>query len=379
MTTRKRLVAGLFGIAGCGVGITWIVLPQRFADGTESARQLGETVPRPVFLVGVGLVVLALWLAAMWLTARLWFRGWRWFWPRYKRVAGIVLPDSPLGQFAAGVTVLLAVIVVIVAALPAMIGPVDDTGGGATEYAGQLGQQGLQQELTSDWGEAVEGDAGPQTTVHQDSGVEGPDTDDDGLPDRWERAGETPDGTPLPDADPDHKDLYVQVNYGESIEPLTDEERRQLGEIWGQMPVENPDGETGIDIHIVDEGSLDEEALIDRNSEYDRYYTEKQLGQRKDIYRQVVYGRLELGSTIGRGSMPGYASVVEGRQGEDHDTRYTPRVGVTTHELLHNTAGRVDGRSHTSEGWLTSTSTDEYLSRATARELNQSGLYGPVH
>jgi hypothetical protein len=38
----------------------------------------------------------------------------------------------------------------------------------------------------------------------------------------------------------------------------------------------------------------------------------------------------------------------------------------------------VNGQPHTDEGWLRGGSDDEYLSAATAADLNETGLFGPV-
>jgi hypothetical protein len=53
-------------------------------------------------------------------------------------------------------------------------------------------------------------------------------------------------------------------------------------------------------------------------------------------------------------------------------------VAFLTHELLHNTAGRVDGRPHTTDGWLASTydGTEQRLTPATAAELEAGFALG---
>jgi hypothetical protein len=328
-----------------------------------------------------GVAVLLGWVVTMWLLARAAYRVWRRIGPRVRWLLGIVLPDSPLVKFATGVMLLLTLTVVVVGALPAILEASSDSAngtGGVEGYAEELSQEGL----SSDWGDVIDGDARSGTAACQGERIDGPDRDNDGLPDRWERAGETPAGAQLPGADPRHKDLYVQINNGTDVKALSATETKQLRTIWAQMPVENPDGTTGITIHIDGDseraGSLGEPAVFRTAESYNRYYTASRLGSRHCVYHQVVYGRLEMDDAVGYGSTPGYASIVEGRQRPDSETTYTPRVGVTTHELLHNVAGRVDGRSHTSSGWLEGGADDEYLSTATARDLNQTGLFGPV-
>lgn len=79
------------------------------------------------------------------------------------------------------------------------------------------------------------------------------DTDRDGLPDAWER-GTTPRGLNLKalGASPKHRDLFVEMSYswrsGKAYLPCT-----ELDRIWRafkQAPLANPDGTTGIRLHI---------------------------------------------------------------------------------------------------------------------------------
>lgn len=378
MRARSKAVGTALAVAGA-VALARVVAPARFAAGREGFRQAVEGLPRPVALGGLVVVVLVGWLAGMWLVAHASYRLWRGVSPRVRWIVGIVLPESPLVKFATGVMALLTVTMVIIGAVPAFLdGAANTSDGGVSGYAEQLSERGL----TSDWGAVVQGDTASGTAACRERTVEGPDSDADGLPDRWERAGETPGGAALPDADPYHKDLYVQINYGSTIAPLSGAEREQLRRIWATMPVENPDGETGIDLHVVDSGTrsgdIGEKAVFESPDTYDRYYTEQRLGPRHCVYHQVVYGRLRLGNVVGYGATPGYATIVEGRQPDDYETRYAPRIGVTTHELLHNVAGHVNGKAHTSTGWLNGGSNDAYLSAATASDLNRTGLFGPV-
>ncbi|HEX3012111.1 MAG TPA: hypothetical protein VHQ70_08805 [Syntrophomonadaceae bacterium] len=82
------------------------------------------------------------------------------------------------------------------------------------------------------------------------------DSDEDGLPDRWETEGVTINGEfidlPAMGAKPDHKDIFVEVDWMSGREP-------QKGALdivrnaYKNAPVENLDGITGINLHI-DEG-----------------------------------------------------------------------------------------------------------------------------
>lgn len=69
------------------------------------------------------------------------------------------------------------------------------------------------------------------------------DTDGDGLPDTYEEEN---------GGDPMHMDVYVEIDYMESCD-LPREELEQLKDVFADAPVENPDGETGINLHITSE------------------------------------------------------------------------------------------------------------------------------
>jgi hypothetical protein len=338
-----------------------------------------DALPEPVVLGGALLAGALVWLVAMWLLAKAIYRLWCRVSGRVRWALGLVFPESPLVRFAAGVTLFIALVVVTIGVLPSLVGDLSESSEGPASVAEDLGDHGL----GGDWEDIVAGDAVGGTAACRGQQVSGPDRDGDGLPDAWERAGETPAGAALPDANPGRKDLYVQINHGSNVDPLTETERRQMRDVWARMPVTNPDGSTGIDIHIDDSGppagSLGESAVFPDQDSFPQYYTEDHLGERLCVYHQVAYGRTDLDGVAGLGSTPGYATIAEGQQPSEYPGKVSFRVAVTTHELLHNVAGRVDGRSHTSRGWLTPSIDQERLSEPTARELNETGLFGPVH
>lgn len=89
-----------------------------------------------------------------------------------------------------------------------------------------------------------------------DAGDGLPDGDGDGIPDCWEEDGipvETDDGDLvnylLPGADPERKDLYVEVDHMVGFAP----EPGALEDVvasFANAPVANPDGSTGITLHV---------------------------------------------------------------------------------------------------------------------------------
>jgi hypothetical protein len=88
---------------------------------------------------------------------------------------------------------------------------------------------------------------GPQLCA----GGTSPDTDGDGLLDCWETAGITIDGVTyqLAGANPNRKDVYIELDYMQHHHPdLT--AVQQVIAAFAAAPVQNPDGSTGITLHV---------------------------------------------------------------------------------------------------------------------------------
>ncbi|WP_394347808.1 hypothetical protein [Haloarcula mannanilytica] len=98
-----------------------------------------------------------------------------------------------------------------------------------------------------------------------------PDTDGDGYPDGMEvRCGQA-----IPGADPLRTDIYVEVDSTQST-TLSDSVRASIVETFDSAPVSNPDGSTGIDIHLVaDETNLSVNGTV---------YSNRRAGPENDIY-----------------------------------------------------------------------------------------------
>ena len=87
-----------------------------------------------------------------------------------------------------------------------------------------------------------------------------PDIDGDGIPNTWELKGYDADGDgkidvdfPALGADPNHKDIFVEMDYMAGLLPSEDELDR-ITKIYADLPLRNPDGTTGVNIHL-DAGS----------------------------------------------------------------------------------------------------------------------------
>ncbi|MFC6976207.1 hypothetical protein ACFQL1_18395 [Halomicroarcula sp. GCM10025709] len=264
---------------------------------------------------------------------------------------------------ATGIMLLMGVMLLGVAMLPGAIGDLGESGAvsGADDIAGDTSAG------------VFAGDVAATQAV-----APGPnDTDGDGLPDAWERAGETPAGAPLPGADPQRKDLYVVVGHGDGAQPLSDSERQQLRSIWAEMPVGNPDGSTGISLHLTaEQGPISGATASANGTEYRRLYSRDRLGPRRCTSRYVALGTVSSDRTVVRADSPGYAAVVDADARSEYTGSVSFRAAAITHALLHMVAGELPNGYHTSEGWLTTGSPTERLAPATADHLNATGFRG---
>ena len=143
-----------------------------------------DGVPRLVVLGGAVILGTLLWLVAVWVGARALY----WFWRRVSRrvrwVLGVVFPESPLVQFAAGLMLFVGLTIASIGVLPSLVGDLSESSGPAG-VADDLSERGL----SSDWEDIVDGDAIGGTSVCRGQRIDAPDRDEDGLPDAWERAG----------------------------------------------------------------------------------------------------------------------------------------------------------------------------------------------
>jgi len=208
------------------------------------------------------------------------------------------------------------------------------------------------------------------TAIEEDLGTdpERASTAGDGLFDGWKYEGETPAGCSLPDASVGRMDLYVQVLYAPHAEPLTDDEKATLRKWWSEFDVGNPDGSTGINLHIVDGpngGRLASQPGKKSVFEYRReYYTKEYMNERHDVYHLALFADLADSTLDGQAIRGGKVSVTTPGL-SPHE-----KLLVFSHELLHNVVGRLDPRhvserqrscgdeSHTCGGILTAGSID---------------------
>lgn len=286
-----------------------------------------------------------------------------------------VTPDSPRTKGLAFMILFTVVFLVGIAAFVPYLSSSLTEGTGIDDVVGDI-QQGR-------YGGAIPGLFEDDTVRRGDGDIPqkapGHDTDGDGLLDSWEEAGATPGGASLPGADPDRMDLYVQLNYGSNVSRLDRAERRQLRNVWDRMVVENPDGTTGIDLHLVHRGdragNLGQGVPIAGSSSVDRFYTEERLGARYCRYHQVTLGQIQGSETIGYAEAPGRSSILDGSTFASYEGDVSFRVAMITHALLHNVVGDVSGEVHTENGWLEYPESDnERLSSTVAAQIERDGF-----
>jgi hypothetical protein len=216
------------------------------------------------------------------------------------------------------------------------------------------------------------------------------DADNDRLQDDAENDGQAHSAT-LPQADSRHKDLYTVVVYSDGVSSLTRSEKRSLRRIWAGMNVSNPDNESGIDLHIIEEQRVDETITLsaeasqtERGEQMAKWYQEYVSGG-CGVYHMVILGTVEGENIGGWGDAPGYSAFVEGGDTQSHYS-YTSRVRTITHELLHNVVGDIEGEhvkgepGHSKTGWLSHVERAEdldenqHLAPPVAHQLSDRGF-----
>lgn len=206
-----------------------------------------------------------------------------------------------------------------------------------------------------------------------------PDTDGDGLRDGAEVRGETGSGVALPDSDPLAKDLYVRVDSVAGVAAQSERFYDRVESAFDEMPVGNPNGETGIDAHVRQGRRLNASVTYTGDN---FWRLEKRLDDARsgaaDTYHRVVLAPFET-REVGYGEVGGTFSVVDA--GADNATRYH----VVVHELLHNVVGDIDATGacpgdphhYCDGGWLTPRivpGEGEFLPESLAAEIEREGF-----
>lgn len=158
------------------------------------------------------------------------------------------------------------------------------------------------------------------------------DTDGDNIPDGVEVRGETYSGVPLPNADPLRMDLYLLTYWSLEANPPYNYEN--LSEWFGAMPVENPDGSSGITLHVERGGLVQRPLFYDGTDESsDEIFA---AVDRKEYHHELVVVQFEDVPEPGAASTPGTRVLIDEAAPEEQ----APMIVV--HQLLHNVIGTIE-------------------------------------
>lgn len=208
------------------------------------------------------------------------------------------------------------------------------------------------------------------------------DSDGDRFDDGEEVAGVTVGCVPLPGADPVAMDLYVQFDTVADVDARAPSFVNTVAGHWADMPVENPDGSTGIDLHVRQGTTLDGPGTYDGTNfaALRDAYHEPGLGDRVGGYHQAIFLPFEAGvGGDGVAESPGRFTIIDTIVASD------VQAAVVVHELLHNVMGELeasqacddDPHHYCDDGWLQAVVTlgeDEFLPRPLADEIERNGF-----
>jgi hypothetical protein len=156
------------------------------------------------------------------------------------------------------------------------------------------------------------------------------DTDDDGLDDAVEVTG-------LEDADPLRMDVFVEVDYMEGTRPST-EALDPVRDAYAEAPVENPDGSTGISLHVEVDDAIPAEERTEWNrlrEIMDEHFDGEGRGYRYGVaVRDVRVNGTDAAGAAAPGVENGQFLFETAPADEENATRIT--AGVFMHELGHS-------------------------------------------
>lgn len=190
-----------------------------------------------------------------------------------------------------------------------------------------------------------------------------PDIDGDGIPNTWEMKGYDADGDGKIDVDypgmganPLKKDLFVEMDYMPGL-LASEEELDRITESFAQLPLRNPNGTTGINIHL-DAGNarsakynlgggneVAHEQLDNTMTKWAEIRSKNMDPNRESVFHYMIWGDAydEYGSS-GLGYVGGRGFVVTvGPRFWGKSATSDVRVGTFIHELGHNLGLRHGG------------------------------------
>lgn len=207
---------------------------------------------------------------------------------------------------------------------------------------------------------AVPGDLDHDGLSDEDEALKGtdpnnPDTDGDALLDGWEVKGIYGINLPALNASPLHKDIFVEMDYMEratatNILAPDSAVIQAIVDVFAAAPVSNPDGKTGINIHLEIGNKVTYDA--DLNPLFDEFDALKRQNfepRKAPVYHYMIWANAYSGGTSSGYSMniPHSNFIVTlGRWNGDRGGKNDEKIGTFIHELGHNLGLMHGGSEH---------------------------------
>jgi hypothetical protein len=228
--------------------------------------------------------------------------------------------------------------------------------GGENPYARQYSYQPDSQESDVEPYSTAPG-SGPRT-----HSLEVPDPDGDGYSTMLE--------TFLPNADPQRQDIYVELDYMDECGPPSRETIRLVEQAFADAPTENPDGSTGISLHIVVDDSVPTQQIrapeggeskwgthpelgrLSSESYFSQYYQNRTYGYQYGIAATSVSAiNDESGNVLGTADSGYFVYECSGSSEE--------QAHILMHEIGHS-LGLIGGNKSTDISYYTHPAVDSY-------------------
>ena len=168
-------------------------------------------------------------------------------------------------------------------------------------------------------------DDGPEVHEHRTDPTVA-DTDGDGLSD----GAEVHRQDLFPDADPRSTDIYVEVDRMEGV-AFERAELERVVAAFDDAPLTNPDGSSGVDLHVVANETIPRESstdVVDLTHYRSRYFDRAGKGYHYLVIVEDVAGDTDRGDVIGKAGLG--TMMVESQSARDHTGT------VVMHELGHS-------------------------------------------
>lgn len=111
MNRRRLAILGVLAATGVGIALARTFTPEYYEAAIEEGHYYLSDVPDPVLVGVVSVLVVVMWVAAMIVLARGLYWCWRQIDDYVVRLWNLLLPESPLIRFGAGVMLMIGLFV----------------------------------------------------------------------------------------------------------------------------------------------------------------------------------------------------------------------------------------------------------------------------